>query len=81
MRGLLLTIPVTKIAEVVQAAPTPYLQPMSSAAIQALQTLGEEHLINQACLSEYKKGVSQATLMRKYGIGQDKLYKAIHGKG
>ena len=81
LRDLLPTIPVTEVAEVVQAAPMPYLQPMSRAAIQALQTLGEEHLINQACLSEYKKGVSQAALMRKYGVGRDKLYKVIHGKG
>ena len=43
---------------------------MSKAAMQALQTLGEEHLINQACLSEYQKGVSQAALMQKYGIGE-----------
>ena len=64
----------------VQIAPTPYLQPMSKAAIQAFQTLGEEHLINQACLAEFEKGVSQAALMRKYGIGRDRLYKVIHGK-
>ena len=80
LRGLLPTIPVTEVAEIVQVAPTPYLQPMSKAAIQALQTLGEEHLINQACLTEYQKGVSQAALMRKYGIGRDKLYKVIHGR-
>ena len=65
---------------IVQIAPTPYLQPMGKAAIQALQTLGEENLINQACLVEFEKGISQAALMRKYGIGQDRLYKAIHGK-
>ena len=80
LRGLLPTIPVTEVAEIVQVAPTPYLQPMSKAAIQALQTLGEERLINQACLTEYQKGVSQTTLMRKYDIGRDKLYKAIHGR-
>ena len=39
MRCLLPTIPVTEVAEIVQAAPTPYLQPMSKTAIQALQTL------------------------------------------
>ena len=33
LRNLLPTIPVTDLAEVVQAAPTPYLQPMSKAAI------------------------------------------------
>ena len=70
----------TDVAEIMQAAPTPYLQPMSKAAIQALQTLGEENLINQACLAEFYKGVSQAALMRKYGIGRDCLYKALHGK-
>ena len=64
----------------VQVAPTPYLQPMSKAAIQTLQTLREEDLINQACLAEFQKGVSQAALMRKYGIGRDHLNKALHGK-
>ena len=58
LRGLLPTIPVTEVAEIVQVVPTPYLQPMSKAAVQALQTLGEEHLINQACPSEYQKGIS-----------------------
>ena len=69
----------TDVAKIVQVVPTPYLQPMSKAAIQALQTLGEEDLINQACLVEFQKGVSQAALMRKYGIGRDRLYKALHG--
>ena len=80
LKDLLPTIPVTDVAKIVQVAPTPYLQPMSKAAIQALQTLREEDLINQACLAEFQKGVSQAALMRKYGIGRDCLYKALHGK-
>ena len=80
LKDLLPTILVTDVAEIVQGAPTPYLQPMSKAIIQALQTLGEEDLINQACLVEFQKGVSQAALMRKYGIGRDHLYKALHGK-
>ena len=80
LKDLLPTILVTDVAKIVQVAPTPYLQPMSEAAIQALQTLGEEDLINQACLAEFQKGVSQAALMRKYGIGRDCLYKALHGK-
>ena len=53
---------------------------MSKATIQVLQTLGEENLINQACLAEFEKGISQAALMRKYGIGRDRLYKVIYGK-
>ena len=36
LRNLLPTIPVTEVAEVVQATPTSYLQPMSKIAIQAL---------------------------------------------
>ena len=80
LRDLLPTVPVTDVAGIVQIAPTPYLQPMSKATIQALQTLGQENLINQACLAEFEKGISQAALMRKYGIGRDRLYKAIHGK-
>ena len=80
LKDLLPTVPVTDVAKIVQVAPTPYLQPMSKAAIQALQTLGEEDLINQACLTEFQKGVSQAALMRRYGIGRDRLYKALHSK-
>ena len=80
LRNILPTVPVTDVAGIVQIAPTPYLQPMSKATIQALQTVGEENLINQACLVEFEKGISQAALMGKYGIGQDRLYKAIHGK-
>ena len=80
LKDLLPTIPVTDVAKIVQVAPTPYLQPMSKAAIQALQTLGEEDLINQACLAEFQEGVSQVAVMRKYGIGKDRLYKALHGK-
>ena len=80
LRDILPTVPVTDMVGIVQIAPTLYLQPMSKAAIQALQILGEEHLINQACLVEFEKGVSQAALMRKYGIGQDRLYKVTHGK-
>ena len=53
---------------------------LKEAAIQALQTLGEEDLINHACLMEFQKGVSQVALMRKYCIGRDHLYKALHGK-
>ena len=71
LKDLLPTIPVTDVAKIVQVAPTPYLQPMSKAAIQALQTLGEENLINHACLTEFQKGVSQAALMRRYDVGRD----------
>ena len=80
LKDLLPTVPVTDVAKIVQMAPTPYLQPMSKATIQALQTLGEEDLINHACLTEFQKGVSQAALMRTYDIGRDRLYKALHGK-
>ena len=80
LKDLLPTVPVTDVAKIVQVAPTPYLQPMSKAAIQALQTLGEEELINHACLTEFQKGVSQAALMRRYDVGRDRLYKVLHGK-
>ena len=80
LKDLLPTIPVTDVAKIVQVASTPYLQLMSKTTIQALQTLGEEDLINHACLTEFQKGVSQAALMRRYDIGRDCLYKALHGK-
>ena len=69
LRDILPTVPVTDVAGIVPIASTLYLQPMSKATIQALQTLGEENLINQACLAEFEKGISQVALMRKYGIG------------
>ena len=80
LKDLLPTISVTDVVKIVQVAPTPYLQPMSKAAIQALQTVGEEDLINHACLTEFQKGVSQAVLMRRYDVGRDRLYKVLHGK-
>ena len=43
LREILPTVLVTDVVGIVQIAPTPYLQPMSKAAIQALQTLGEEN--------------------------------------
>ena len=66
LKDLLPTVPIADVVKIIQAAPTPYLQPMSKAAIQALQTLREEDLINHACLMEFQKGVSQAALMRRY---------------
>ena len=80
LKDLLPTVQVTDVAKIVQVAPTPYLQPMSKAAIQALQALGEENLINHACLTEFQKGVSQAALTRRYDVGRDQLYKALRGK-
>ena len=65
LKDLLPTVPITDVVKIVQAALTLYLQPMSKAAIQALQTLGEEDLINHACLTEFQKGVSQSALMRR----------------
>ena len=79
LRSLLPTIPITEVAEIIQAAPTPYLQPMSKTAVQALQTSGETQLINQACILEHQAGASLVSLMYKYGIGRDILYKALHG--
>ena len=54
--------------------------PLCKPTVIALQTIGEEQLVNQACLLEFQTGVSQAALMRKYSIGWDRLYKVIHGK-
>ena len=62
LTDILPTVQVTDVVGIVQIAPTPYLQPMSKATIQALQTLGEEHLINQACLLEFEKGISPSSL-------------------
>ena len=41
--------------------------------------LGEDQLINQACVLEHQASASQTSLMHKYGIGRNRLYKALHG--
>ena len=54
---------------------------MSKALVQALQSVGEERLIDLALREEYDKGASQVSLMFKYGITRNWLHKIIMGAG
>ena len=48
LRTLLPSIPITEIPKLVEEVPLPYLTPMSKALVQALQSVGEERLIDLA---------------------------------
>ena len=68
LRTLLLNIPVTELPKLVEEVPLPYLTLMLKALVQALQSVGEERLIDLALREEYDKGASQVSLMVKYGV-------------
>ena len=76
---MLLNIPVTDIPKLIEEVPLPYLTPMSKALVQALQSVGEERLIDLALQEEYDKGASQVSLMLKYGVTRNWLHKIITG--
>ena len=76
---LLPNIPVTDIPKLIEEVPLPYLTLMSKALVQALQSVGEERLIDLALQEEYDKGASQVSLMLKYGVTRNWLHKIITG--
>ena len=47
--------------------------------VQVLQSVGEEKLEDLALYEEYHKGASQVSLMAKYGVTRNRLYKVITG--
>ena len=47
--------------------------------VRALQSVGEEKLIDLVLYEEYQKGATQVSLMSKYGITRNRLYKVITG--
>ena len=69
----------TEMPKLVEEVPLPYLTPMSKALVQALKSVGEERLIDLALRKEYDKGASQVSLMVKYSITRNWLYKIIMG--
>ena len=79
LRMLLPNIPVTEIPKLVEEVPLPYLTPMSKVLVQALQSVGEERLIDLALREEYDKGASQVSLMFKHGVTRNRLHKIITG--
>ena len=52
---------------------------MSKALVQALQSVGEERLIDLALREEYDKGASQVSLMFTYSVTRNRLHKIITG--
>ena len=76
---MLPNIPVTGIPKLIEEVPLPYLTPMSKALVQALQSVGEERLIDLALREEYDKGASQVSLMLKYSVTRNRLHKIITG--
>ena len=47
--------------------------------VQALQSVGDERLVDLALREEHSKGASQVSLMLKYGITRNRLHKVITG--
>ena len=60
---------------VIYTTPLPYLTPLSKEMVQALQSVGEERLVDLALYEEH----SQVSLMLKYGVTRNKLHKIITG--
>ena len=79
LRQMLLSVPVTDMPKIIEETPLPYLTPLSKEMVQALQSVGEEKLVDLALYEEYQKGASQVSLMAKYGVTRNILYKVITG--
>ena len=65
--------------KLIEETPLPYLTPLSKEIVRALQSVGEEKMVDMALYEEYQKGVSQVSLMMKYSITRNRLYKVITG--
>ena len=79
LQTLLPNIPVTEVPKLVEEVLLPYLTPMLKVLVQALQSVGEEKLIDLALREEYDKGASQVSLMIKYSVTRNQLHKIITG--
>ena len=73
------SIPVTDIPKLPEQTPLPYLTPLSKEMVRALQSVGEDKLVDMALYKEFQKGASQVSHMAKYGITRNRLYKVITG--
>ena len=65
--------------KLIEETPLPYLTPLSKEMVRALQSVGEERLVDMVLYEEYQKGATQVSLMMKYGITRNSLYKVITG--
>ena len=79
LRKMLPSVLVTDIPKLIEETPLPYLTPLSKAMVQALQSVGEERLVDLALCEEHSKGASQVSLMLKYGVTRNRLHKIITG--
>ena len=73
------SVPVTNIPKFIEETPLPYLTSLSKEIVQALQSVGEERLVDLALHEEHSKGASQVSLMLKYGVTRHRLHKVITG--
>ena len=76
---MLPSVPVTDIPKLIEETPLPCLTPLSKEMVQALQSVGEERLVDLALHKEHSKGASQVSLMLKYGVTRNRLHKIITG--
>ena len=76
---MLPSVPVNDIPKLIEETPLPYSTPLSKAMVQALQSVGEERLVDLVLHEEHGKGDSQVSLMLKYGVTRNRLHKIITG--
>ena len=62
---MLPSVLVTNIPKLIEEIPLPYLSPLSKEMVQALQSVGEERLVDLAPCEEHSKGASHVSLMLK----------------
>ena len=79
LRQMIPSIPVTDMPKIIEETPIPYLTPLSKEMVRALQSVGEEKLVDLVLYEEYQKGATQVSLMGKYRITRNRLYKVITG--
>ena len=77
LRNMIPTAPVTDKPKFIEQTPLPYLTPLSKEMVRALQSVGEDKLVDMALYEEFQKGASQVSLMSKYCITRNRLYKVI----
>ena len=73
-RQMIPSIPVTDMSKIIEETPLPYLTPLSKEMVMALQSVGEEKLVDLALYEEYQKGATQVSLMAKYSVTRNRLY-------
>ena len=76
---MLPSVPVTDIPKLIEETPLPYLTPLSKEMVQALQSVGEERLVDLVLCEEHSKGAGQVSLILKYGVTLNRLHKVITG--